>query len=384
MKWNIMENYRQVLINETAGLISENYDFELKERGLRIQMRSLHGGRQEGVRVLRLDNGDFSLNIIPTRGMGIWNGKCGDVDLGWNGFSRVPVHPSFVPLSEPGGFGWLDGFNEWFVRCGLESNGSPEFNENGSLKYGLHGKIANIPTRKLEVFIDLEKGEIGTVGTVEESRMFFKKLELKTTISMKIGTNILCVKDIVTNLSDEPGEYELLYHINNGMPFVGKGTRFAVPFERMAPRTPEALKHIESWDLCGPEEPGNEEVVYFFDPKAEPDGTVPTLMIASGGERGMLLTFNKKQLPYFSLWKLRKSNKDGYVTGMEPSVNFPNTKSFEKSKGRVPQLGPGESREHLNTVEILRDAASVQKALKRIESLGKGKIMDAVYSEWSE
>lgn len=379
-----MKSIRQTLINEEAGILRESYEYASKEDGLAIRLKTLSGGRQEGVRVLSLYNGDFRLNILPTRGMGIWNAKSGDVDLRWEGFSKVPVHPMFVPLSEPSGFGWLDGFNEWFVRCGLESNGSPEFNPNGSLKYGLHGKIANIPTRELEVFVNEETGEIGAEGTVEESRIFFKKLELKTRISMKIGTNIVTVRDTVSNLSAEPGEYELLYHINTGMPFVREGTRFCVPFERMAPRTHEALKHLDSWDICGPEESGNEEVVYFFEPKAEPDGTVSTLMLEPGGKRGMSIRFNKSQLPYFSLWKLRKSNKDGYVTGMEPSINFPNTKSFEKSKNRVRELAPGESRVHEIEIEVIHDQETLEAAKKRIESLGTGKIMDAIYSEWAE
>ena len=61
-----------------------------------------------------------------------------------------PAPPAFVPLWEPSGIGWLSGFDELLVRCGLESNGGPEFLPNGSLRYPLHGKIANIPAHQLE------------------------------------------------------------------------------------------------------------------------------------------------------------------------------------------------------------------------------------------
>ena len=43
---------------------------------------------------------------------------------------RGPVHPSFVPLFDPSGLGWLEGFDELLCRCGLESNGAPDFDEH--------------------------------------------------------------------------------------------------------------------------------------------------------------------------------------------------------------------------------------------------------------
>ena len=83
--------------------------------------------------------------FLPTRGMSLWKAWVDGQALGWNSPVRGPVHPSLVPLGDPGGLGWLDGFDELFVRCGLESNGAPEFAENGQLRYGLHGRIGNKP-----------------------------------------------------------------------------------------------------------------------------------------------------------------------------------------------------------------------------------------------
>ena len=50
--------------------------------------------------------------------------RCGD-----------PVHPAFVPIAEPSGVGWLSGFDELMCRCGLESNGAPDFDERGQLAF---------------------------------------------------------------------------------------------------------------------------------------------------------------------------------------------------------------------------------------------------------
>jgi murein DD-endopeptidase MepM/ murein hydrolase activator NlpD len=49
----------------------------------------------------------------------------GDVYLGWNSPVKEVVHPRLINLQSRGGLGWLEGFNEWMVRCGLENNGHP-------------------------------------------------------------------------------------------------------------------------------------------------------------------------------------------------------------------------------------------------------------------
>ena len=119
--------------------------------GYRVTKRTLRGGLSDGVDVIEVDNGLFRFIVMPTRGMGIWRASCGSVQLGWKSPAKGPVHPMFVPLWEASGLGWLSGFNELLVRCGLESNGGPDFAPNGALRYPLHGKIANTPANKVEV-----------------------------------------------------------------------------------------------------------------------------------------------------------------------------------------------------------------------------------------
>ena len=157
--------------------ISPN-DVDGAATGYSVAKRTLRGGLQDGVDVIEVDNGQFRFTIIPTRGMGIWKASLGDLRLQWNSPVKGPVHPGFVSLMEPSGLGWLDGFDELLVRCGLESNGAPEFNDNGTVRYGLHGKIANQPAHKVEVTVDGDSGEISLTGVVNETRLFFNKLYL--------------------------------------------------------------------------------------------------------------------------------------------------------------------------------------------------------------
>ncbi len=76
-------------------------------------------GLSEGVDELRIHNGRFSFTVLPTRGMGIWKARWDDqLEIGWQSPVPGPVHPRFVPLTEPSGLGWLDGFDELLCRCG--------------------------------------------------------------------------------------------------------------------------------------------------------------------------------------------------------------------------------------------------------------------------
>ena len=163
--------------------------------------------------MIEVCHGDFRFTVVPTRGMGIWRASLGDMSLGWKSPVRGPVHPAFVRTEHPDGLGWIDGFDELLVRCGLESNGAPEFLPDGRLRYGIHGKIANIPAHKVELAIDGDAGRIAIHGTVDEARLFGAKLRLETSIETEVGRPAIVVRDTVTNLSAAPGDFELLYHI---------------------------------------------------------------------------------------------------------------------------------------------------------------------------
>ena len=75
--------------------------------------------------MVEVDNGRLQFRVIPTRGMSVLDVTLGDVRLGWNSPVKEVVHPSYINLHDRGGLGWLDGFNEWMVRCGLSFAGHP-------------------------------------------------------------------------------------------------------------------------------------------------------------------------------------------------------------------------------------------------------------------
>jgi galactose mutarotase-like enzyme len=337
-----------------------------------VWARRLVGGLRDGVEVIEIDNGVCRFTVVPTRGMSIHRAWLGDLEIGWRSPVRGPVHPKFVGLWAPHGIGWLDGFDELLVRCGLESNGPPVFDEQGRLKHPLHGRIANQPAHRVELAIDAQAGEITLRGEVEESRLFHNKLRLTTTIRTKFGEPGFRVHDEIQNLSTQPAELQLLYHINLGQPLLTPGAKVAVPLKTLVPQTAHAAAGLSWWDSYREAEPGFAEHVFHTEPAADADGHTQVLLRGKDGGQGVGVRFNIRQLPLFTLWKSLQPAADGYVTGLEPSINYPNPRAFEKENGRVATLRPGESRTFDVALEIYPDPASVAAADAAIGRLQAG------------
>ena len=121
-------------------------------KAVSVSMRTLHGGRQEGVSLIEIDNGTMRMTVVPTRGMNVLEAVAGDVRLGWDSPVQEVVNPAFIELNGRGGLGWLEGFNELVTRCGFEWVGHPG-EDNGEL-LTLHGRAANIPASRVVLTID--------------------------------------------------------------------------------------------------------------------------------------------------------------------------------------------------------------------------------------
>jgi hypothetical protein len=353
--------------------------------GYRIGKRRLHGGLSDGVDVLEVDNDRMSFVVVPTRGMGIWHASVGDLEVGWNSPIRGPVHPAWVPLMEPSGLGWLDGFDELLVRCGLESNGAPDFDANGQLKYPLHGRIANRPAQQVSLSVDGQSGEIVVRGVVEESRFHFSKLRLTTILRTRVGQPRLEIHDLVENLSGTPAQIQLLYHINFGPPLLQPGSRIVAPVHAVVPRNKRAVQGISSWQVCGPPEPGSEEQVYFCRLAANDEGRTSVLLADPTGHSGASIDFSTSALPCFTLWKNTAPERDGYVTGLEPGTNFPNPRTFEQKQGRLVTLPP-EGRASFEVglaVQTSPDEVSqAEKAITQLQPADEPQVFDAPQPDW--
>jgi len=382
--------FEKVLIDVENGIYIDEWSLSSRELQVggdwRIEKRRLYGGVSDGVDIITVDNGKLSFVVVPTRGMSIWKGEYEGVFLGWNSPVRSLVHPFNINLEAKGGLGWLDGFNEMVVRCGLEYFGPPGkdviIDDTGSkaeVMLTLHGRIANIPASTVKVKVHGGSPvKLEIEGVVYESSMSGSNLKMSSSIITMAGSNSFTISDTIENLRGVPSEMQILYHCNFGPPVLEEGSRFVAPIKKLAPRDPVAADGVEQFNVYGPPTPGFVEQVYYMDLLADDKGETLAVLTNSNGDKAVSISYSVKELPYFTLWKNTVSIEDGYVTGLEPGTSFPNVKPFERSRGRVINLQPGEKFHSGITVSIHLGREAVRKVLSRIDEI-RGAVQPEIF-----
>ncbi|MDB5319282.1 MAG: hypothetical protein JWN40_913 [Phycisphaerales bacterium] len=342
-----------------------------------VRKFKLHGGKQEGVDVIVVDNGKLQVAVCPTRGMGVLWATLGDVRLGWDSPVKEIVDPRFVNLQERGGLGWLGGFNEFTCRCGLEWSGHPgtdkfvnNVGDEATMELTLHGKVANLPASEVEVVIEREAPyRIHVRGRVDERMFYGPKLEIWTDLSTEPGSSGFRIADVIANHGDAPQEFQILYHTNFGTPLLGEGATFVAAIERITPFNAHAAEGMATYDKYAGPTLGFIEQVYKIKPAADAQGRTRALLKNAKGDRAASLTFNVKQLPYLTQWKNTNAVGEGYVTGIEPGTSFPHNRRVERQHGRVPKLAAGESRNFQIDYTIHVGEAAVKAAVDQVAAI---------------
>lgn len=346
-----------------------------------VQKKTLHGGRQEGVDVITVDNGALAFSVVPTRGMSIADvvvrDRLGPLPLGWESPVRETVHPQHVDLNDMGGLGWLTGFTEWLTRCGVAHAGHPaKDGDHGLLT--VHGRIGNIPASEVEVLADAAPPHrIRVRGRVDERMFKFFNFELWTEVSTVPGSDEIIIQDTLVNRSDYEREYQLYYHTNFGpgadqVPLLGSGASFVAPVAKVAPFTTGAAAEIESWQTYRGPTRDYGETVYCVIPRADATGRTLVALVNAAGDRGVALRYDTSTLPSFTLWKNTDTLKEGYVTGLEPGTSFCYPRAVERSAGRVPKLAPGARVSFELAWRVLRDTAAVEATKQEVAQIQSG------------
>lgn len=308
-----------------------------------ITRERLADGPSAGVEVVTLRVPGTAARVCPTRGMGLLDLTICKESIGWASPVGGPIHPSLVNLESRNKLGWLDGFSELVARCGLVFVGPPGADDEAGPIDGditLHGRIANIPAKDVEVGHD-DNG-LYVRGTVDDAVLFGAQLRLRSETRLTPDGKIE-IRDEVTNFGPGLAEYQLLYHINVGPPILDGGACVTVDqATAMCPRDPRAAEGIDSWSVCLPPTPGYAEQAYFFEPIANRQGKTVASLISSAG-LGFDVEFDPAELPCLTLWKCTQPESAGYVVGLEPGTSYPNHKSYERSQNRVPRLESGAS-----------------------------------------
>ena len=360
-------------MTQTETILSSDNTQNPSDKAWSVKRQFLKGGKQQGVELITIDNGHMKIVVIPTRGMSIYRVTSDATTLGWNSPVEQIVHPSFVDLNDHGGLGWLSGFNEMMVRCGVEFAGHP--GEDDGKMLTLHGRLGNIPAHDVEVSVDSEAPyRIRVKGTVSEKTFKFGVFDLETEISTVPGSREFTISDQLINRSEYPKEYQMIYHANYGRPILGEGAVFWAPVKTVAPFDEYAAKDLATYtQYLGPTKNYGEQV-YCLTLHATPQNRTTVALLNANKDQGVRMNYDTQSLPFFTLWKNTDTESDGYVTGLEPATGFPYNRSVERGEGRVPQLEPGRSVKFSLNFELLETSAQIESTEKEIAEMAAGRV----------
>lgn len=339
-----------------------------------VEKRRLHGGKQFGVDVVIINNGEIEVTLVPTRGMGIFSVQMnGKRVLGWESPVKEIVNPAFVDLESRKGLGWLDGFNEMLVRCGYEWTGHPGIDDNGHL-LSLHGRIQNTPASTVKVIIDdTPPHKITVQGEVSERTFKFSELVTMTDFEIIPGSKTFALHDKLTNKADYDNEYQIIYHSNFGRPILEKGAKIHAAVSEISPFNAYAQDGLKTWQTyLGPTK-NYDEMVFNLKPVGDKKGATLAVLHNATGTQGVAVGYNIKQLPVLTLWKNTDTEQQGYVTGIEPGTSYAYNTKYQRPLGLVPTIKAGETKAFELTYTVLTNQKEVKAAVKKVEKLIDGK-----------
>lgn len=294
----VLTDVEQNIYKETVNITSSDLTPDCPV-SWSVQKSVLHGGKQEGVEIIDVNNGKFRLTVVPTRGMSIQQVLMGDLRLGQDSSIKGLVHPKYINLQSLRGLSWLEDFNEWLVRCGLEyisAPGTEELIDNTGNKTimnsTLHGRICNTPASKVEVIIERQTPYRITVrGRVDETSTNGPKLEIWTQISTVPGANTFQISDKITNLSAVEQEFGILYHTNYGAPLIEKGSRFFGPVRQVTPIDEQSAPDVSTYYRYTAPKAGSAKQAYHLRLWAAPNDRTKVILHNAADDKAVSMAF---------------------------------------------------------------------------------------------
>jgi hypothetical protein len=334
-----------------------------------VRRVTLREGREEGVDAVLFRTGSgLEFVCLPGRGMDISNAEYQGQALAWRS-ATFDSHPAYY---EPECLAWLRSFyGGLVVTCGLTAAGAP--NEDEGKPMGLHGRISNTPAYAVQADGEWQGDEyvMWAQGKMRESIVFGENLEQTRRITARLGESKFTIHDRVENMGYQTQPLMLLYHINGGFPAIAEGGRLISATRSTQPRDAEAEEGKALYAQFQAPTAGYKEKVYYHELIADENGMCTTALVNEGFNNGQgfgfYATFNQKQLPVFTEWKMMDAGT--YVVGMEPANCHVEGRAKERQRGTLQFIEPGEVRESKVEIGVLENNAQIQaleQTLQRI------------------
>jgi len=322
-------------------------------------------GKAQGVRGIQVHTGGgLAFTLLPGRGMDIPEAYYRERQLSFVSGTGI-TSPAYY--EEPG-LQWLRGFYVGLLTtCGISNSGAPSVDQAEA--FGLHGRISNAAAEDLCIDQRWEGDEylVTVKGKIREAKAMYENLTLTRTVETALGRKGFSIIDRIDNNGFDPQPLMMLYHFNFGFPLLGPGAKIVGPVLKTEPRDEEARKGRgveECFDIPKPVE-GYGEKVFFHDLASESDGGTFIALLNrhtnDGLPLGMVLRFNKNEVPYLTEWKMVK--KGFYVLGLEPGTALPLGRGVLREMNKLPFLEGQKS----HTIAISFEVLASEEEMKAVE-----------------
>ncbi|MCF7669826.1 MAG: aldose 1-epimerase family protein [Verrucomicrobia bacterium] len=335
-----------------------------------IETAVLDNGPGKGCRIAWINTGGgLRYKVSMDRGLDIMDAFHNDKGLAF--LTDMGVTP---PHSEGNhGFGWLYYFGGGLVKtCGLTHIGGPEVDESGDR--GLHDRIGNA-VAEVESIVqpDIRAGDLDMriTGVMRQSKLFGPNLQLRRTISGRLGEPIVRLHDVVTNVGPTTTPHMYLYHCNFGWPLVDEGAKilwhgdWTTPGRDMDAEVFHGTRDFRVVPGVMESHCKGAEANAFIDIAADEDGMCSAGVANENLGIAARLRFPKEQFQWLTNWQ--HWGRGEYVTGLEPGTNPPIGQNAAHEQGSLIMLEPGESRTYELEISVLDDRAEIERFVRTMD-----------------
>jgi hypothetical protein len=326
-------------------------------------------GPEAGVVAAEVRTGSgFAFTVLPGRGMDIGFAEYRGMPLCW----RTPTGEIAAPFYEPEGEGWLRGFSGGLmVTCGLTTAGWPSTDAGQQLP--LHGRASYLPARNVYVDGDWEgdEYEMWVQGRTRETIANGEDVRLTRRVSARLGESRLFIDDVVENLGHSTVPHMLAYHINAGFPLLDRGTELISAAEDREPITEDPAAALKDFAQYGPPQANFEPTVVVHRLAADADGWALTALVNRPLGLGLYIKQRPEQLPF--LWQWKQLKQGAYVAGIEPANCFGKGRAYDRQRGTLRFLAPGEQQNYRVEIGVLDSQAAIADVQQRVDSLNTRK-----------
>lgn len=306
----------------------------------------LTNGGAGGVRAIDVNTGGgLSYTVLPDRGLDISLASFRGVNFAYLS-PQEELSPAYYNTHKE------DGYHRVFYAGLLTTCGPVNFGpacEDGDVSYGLHGRFNVTPATHVCDSTDVADGEIKISGRIANYTLFGEKIEIRRTISSRVGENRIRIRDEITNHGDEAVPNMMLYHINFGYPLLDVNAKIQVDSETCVGYDEYSRQHIGDIGSFGVPNPVNREKNYLHTMYRDRLGTAAIRNDELGF--GVQIKFDTNTLPLMTQWKYERARD--YVLALEPS-NAPCESLVDvREAGKLPMLEPGSSVVHLVEIAVL-------------------------------